>query len=73
MRQVLGDDTPDDSVARIVRHADGNAFYLEELVRALAEGSASLPDTVLATVQARLDARESTSPVRSRRLAPAVS
>lgn len=47
----------DDVVARIVGRADGNAFYLEELIRALAAGRAEgLPDSVLAMVQARLDA-----------------
>src|SRR6185312_14943907 len=46
----------DDVVARIVERADGNAFYLEELIRALAAGRAEgLPDSVLAMVQARLD------------------
>jgi len=47
----------DDVVARMVDRADGNAFYLEELIRALAAGRAEgLPDSVLAMVQARLDA-----------------
>ena len=46
----------DDVVARIVDRADGNAFYLEELIRAMAAGrSDALPDSVLAMVQARLD------------------
>ena len=41
----------------IVERADGNAFYLEELIRAAADGrSESLPETVLGMVQARLDA-----------------
>jgi serine/threonine protein kinase/tetratricopeptide (TPR) repeat protein len=56
VRQALGPDASDDAVARVVTQAEGNAFYLEELVRAVAAGSSSLPDTVLATVQARLDA-----------------
>src|SRR5262249_10935443 len=49
--------------ARIVMLADGNAFYLEELVRAVAQaksadepGGTVLPETVLAMVQARLEA-----------------
>jgi eukaryotic-like serine/threonine-protein kinase len=47
----------DDVMARIVERADGNAFYLEELIRAMAAGrSNGLPDSVLAMVQARLDA-----------------
>jgi tetratricopeptide (TPR) repeat protein len=41
---------------RLVERADGNAFYLEELVRAVAEGrGGALPETVLAMVQARLE------------------
>src|SRR6185436_8017101 len=41
----------------IIERADGNAFYLEELIRANAAGRAqSLPDSVLGMVQARLDA-----------------
>jgi tetratricopeptide (TPR) repeat protein len=44
-------------LARLVERADGNAFYLEELIRAAAAGRAdALPDSVLAMVQARLDA-----------------
>ena len=44
-------------LARLVERADGNAFYLEELIRATAAGRAdALPDSVLAMVQARLDA-----------------
>ena len=46
----------DATVARIVDHAGGNAFYLEELVRAVADGHEELPPTVLAMVQARLGA-----------------
>jgi tetratricopeptide (TPR) repeat protein len=47
----------DDVVAQIVERADGNAFYVEELIRAMAAGrSDALPDSVLAMVQARLDA-----------------
>jgi predicted ATPase len=45
-------------VERIVARAAGNAFFLEELVRAVAEGRESevLPETVLAVVQSRLEA-----------------
>ncbi|HVT06558.1 MAG TPA: protein kinase [Polyangia bacterium] len=47
----------EDVVGRIVERADGNAFYLEELIRAMAAGRTNgLPDSVLAMVQARLDA-----------------
>ena len=40
---------------RIVELADGNAFYLEELIRATAEGKTTLPETVVAMVQSRLE------------------
>ncbi len=57
VRAALGYASPafDD---RIVGRADGNAFFLEELIRAVAENgdTAALPDTVLGMVQARLDA-----------------
>jgi hypothetical protein len=47
--------------AWIIQRADGNAFYLEELVRAVSAGLDSqalhqLPDSMLGTVQARFDA-----------------
>ncbi len=42
-------------VQRLVERADGNALYLEELVRAAASGRGDdLPETVAAMVQARL-------------------
>jgi serine/threonine protein kinase/tetratricopeptide (TPR) repeat protein len=57
VRDVLGARVNDDSVARIVERAAGNAFYLEELIRAAEGGeSQNLPETVLAMVQARLEA-----------------
>jgi tetratricopeptide (TPR) repeat protein len=57
VRQVLGDAVGPDTVEHLVKQADGNAFYLEELIRAVAEGkdrSAPLPGTVLAMVETRL-------------------
>ncbi|WP_437959519.1 protein kinase [Sorangium sp. So ce119] len=43
-------------VAQIVDRAGGNAFFLEELVRAAAEGhDGGVPETVLAMMQARLE------------------
>lgn len=57
VREVLGSTVSTELVARVVERAAGNAFYLEELIRAVAEGRGeALPDTVLASVQARLDA-----------------
>jgi tetratricopeptide (TPR) repeat protein len=47
----------DASLAALIERAGGNAFFLEELVRALAAGHAhGLPDTVLGMVQVRLEA-----------------
>ncbi|MEZ4220174.1 MAG: protein kinase [Polyangiaceae bacterium] len=40
---------------RIVELADGNAFFLEELIRSVSEGRSELPATVVGVVQARLD------------------
>lgn len=56
VRTMLGDSIDATLTARIVERAGGNAFYLEEMIRAAAEGGLrELPTTVLATVQARLD------------------
>jgi serine/threonine protein kinase/tetratricopeptide (TPR) repeat protein len=51
---ILGD--VDEAVLEhVVEHAAGNAFHLEELVRAVAEGRGdALPETVLAMVSARM-------------------
>jgi eukaryotic-like serine/threonine-protein kinase len=55
VRQVLGDTVGPETIEHLVRQAEGNAFYLEELIRAAAEGKdGALPDTVLAMVDARL-------------------
>ncbi|MDI1483821.1 serine/threonine-protein kinase [Polyangium sp. y55x31] len=52
---VLGPEVPAASVKRVVEQAAGNALFLEELIRAAAEGKAEgQPDTVLAMLQARL-------------------
>jgi tRNA A-37 threonylcarbamoyl transferase component Bud32/tetratricopeptide (TPR) repeat protein len=74
--QVLGESVSPETKRRIVTLADGNAFYVEELVRAVAEarstdkpGGTELPETVLAMVQARLDAL----PVEARRTLRAAS
>jgi tetratricopeptide (TPR) repeat protein len=59
VRHALGDTVTQGMVERIVERAAGNAFYLEELVRAAqSEGGDALPETVLAMVQARLDRLE---------------
>ena len=55
VRQVLGDDVAPELVARLVEQADGNPLYLEELIRAFAEGRGeSLPGSLVAMVHARL-------------------
>ena len=54
-RDVLGPSASDETVARLVDQADGNAFYLEELIRSAAEGT-TLPPTIIGLIQARLDA-----------------
>ncbi|RLB64705.1 MAG: serine/threonine-protein kinase PknK, partial [Deltaproteobacteria bacterium] len=57
VREALGPQLSQEIVEQIVRRAEGNAFFLEELVRAVSRGQVdALPATVLATVQARLDA-----------------
>ncbi|AUX23190.1 protein kinase [Sorangium cellulosum] len=57
VRQALGQDASDTLVQALVERADGNAFYLEEQIRAVAEGKgAGVPETVLVMVQARLEA-----------------
>ncbi|UQA63745.1 protein kinase [Polyangium aurulentum] len=57
VRSALGEGIDASTVAAIIERADGNAFYLEELIRAVAEGGAgALPETVLGMVAARLSA-----------------
>jgi eukaryotic-like serine/threonine-protein kinase len=56
-RQVLGDDVGAETMERLIARAEGNAFYLEELIRATAEHRGEeLPETVVAMVQSRLEA-----------------
>jgi eukaryotic-like serine/threonine-protein kinase len=70
VKSVLGDSIPPGNVGRLVERAGGNAFFLEELIRAVADGRGDhFPDTILATVQARLDAME----IEARRLLRAAS
>ncbi len=56
-RDLLGGEADPDVIQRIVDRANGNAFFLEELIRAVAEGRGdALPDSVLSVLQLRLDA-----------------
>ncbi|NUO52276.1 MAG: protein kinase [Polyangiaceae bacterium] len=55
VRSVLGETAPVPTVDRIVALSDGNAFYLEELIRFVAEGRGNeLPASVVAMAQVRL-------------------
>ncbi len=59
VREALGERITEPLVARLVERAAGNAFYLEELVRAVAEGKGDqLPETVVAMAQARIEGLE---------------
>jgi tetratricopeptide (TPR) repeat protein len=56
VQHVLGDRVGRETLESILTRASGNAFYLEELIRAVAErGDGAMPDTVLAMVEARLE------------------
>ena len=53
---ALGDQADGQLVERLVALADGHPFFLEELVRTASEGAMeTLPETIVAMVQARLD------------------
>ncbi|MEO7327052.1 MAG: protein kinase, partial [Minicystis sp.] len=56
VRHALGPEVSAQALELAVERAGGNPFFLEELIRALAEGATeTLPETVLGMVQARLD------------------
>ncbi len=55
-RAVLGDEASATEIDALVKRAAGNAFFLEEMLRAHAEGhGADAPETVQAVVQRRLE------------------
>jgi hypothetical protein len=55
VRRVLGEQASPETVARIVAQSEGNALFLEELIRAAAEGKGEeASGTVLALMQARI-------------------
>ncbi|XYI02491.1 protein kinase domain-containing protein [Sorangium sp. So ce1128] len=57
VQSALGASLAPEEVSALVQRAGGNAFYLEELIRARAEGRGrALPETVLGMVEARLAA-----------------
>lgn len=55
VKKVLGEGAAPAMVDLVVERAQGNAFFLEELIRAVAEGREALPETLVAMVEARLD------------------
>jgi tetratricopeptide (TPR) repeat protein len=55
IREVMGQDVPDTLVGRIIEQSSGNALFMEELIRMVAEGRGEAPpETVLAILQTRL-------------------
>ncbi|MDC0742529.1 protein kinase domain-containing protein [Polyangium mundeleinium] len=57
VRHYMGDRISAEEIDRVVARAGGNAFYLEELVRAVAEGrGGEVPETALGLVESRLAA-----------------
>lgn len=61
--RILGEDINEETAKRIISLAEGNAFYLEELVRAAVENkdinkpaTIEAPESVLAMVHSRLEA-----------------
>ncbi len=58
VREVLGGEVDAGVVEQVVERSGGNAFFLEELIRAVASGRSELPETVLAMVEARLEELE---------------
>jgi serine/threonine protein kinase/tetratricopeptide (TPR) repeat protein len=56
-RDILGANADAATVRRVVAQAAGNPFFLEELLRALVSGApGTLPETLLAIVQKRIEA-----------------
>jgi serine/threonine protein kinase/tetratricopeptide (TPR) repeat protein len=57
LQEALGERVTAEKRAQLAERADGNPFYLEELIRAVDSGAveAQLPVTVLGMVHARLD------------------
>jgi hypothetical protein len=59
VKAALGDKISDEAISRVVERADGNAFYLEELIRRVNDGGDdTLPETVMALVESRLERLE---------------
>ena len=59
VREALGEGLDDAATAALVQRSSGNAFYLEELIRATAAGRGdAVPETVLAMAQARIEEQD---------------
>ncbi|MBK9260116.1 MAG: protein kinase [Polyangiaceae bacterium] len=62
VRAILGDGVDPSRMDAIVERADGNALFIQELSRAVAEGhSEDLPDTIAGMVEARIMALPASS------------
>lgn len=55
VRQVLGSQVDEAVIRRVTERAQGNPFWLEELLRAEASGSGRIPERVMVLAQARLE------------------
>jgi hypothetical protein len=69
VRNALGERATPEVTARILERANGNAFFLEELIRSVADGRERPPESVLAVAAARLDEL----PAQARRVLRAAS
>ena len=58
VRRALGDERYADCADAIINQADGNPFFLEELIRSVDTGGEELPNSIVAMVQTRLSALE---------------
>lgn len=56
VRSFLGDEVEHDHVTRLIEQASGNLLHLVEMARHAASGHSTLPETVMAMVQVRIDA-----------------
>lgn len=55
IQEVLGKQISEEATARMIAQSRGNALFLEELIRAMKEGTSEEPlDTVVAMLQARI-------------------
>lgn len=55
VRSVLGRDIDEERAVQLVERADGNALYLEGLVRGMQSGQHELPESMLAMVHSRFN------------------